>query len=93
MVISSRRVPRHEHAAGGSVGSCWASREFTLKPLVMPLKVRKMFPFINALVQEEGVRGVEGESTWSARINAALLGLKVGRRQREASFFMGEEKN
>ena len=53
-VISPRWVPRLERAIGGSVGSCWASREFTLKPFAMPLKVRKMFPFINALVQEGG---------------------------------------
>lgn len=53
-VISSRWVPCHEQATAGSVGSCWASREFTLKPFAMPLKVRKMFSFINALVQEGG---------------------------------------
>lgn len=54
MVIPHRWVPHHGHAAGGSVDSCWTSREFALKPLAMPLKVRKMFPFINALVQEGG---------------------------------------
>jgi len=43
-VISSRWVPRRERATGGSVGSCWASREFTLKSFAMPLKVRKNVP-------------------------------------------------
>lgn len=37
--------------------------------------------------------GEEKESTWSTRINAALLGLKAEKRQEEPSFFMGKEKN
>jgi len=53
-VISPRWVPRHECTTGGSVGSCWASREFTLKLFAMPLKARKMFPFINALLHGGG---------------------------------------
>lgn len=53
-MISPHWIPHHEHATGGSVGSCWASRAFALKSFAMPLKVRKTFPFINAPVQEGG---------------------------------------
>lgn len=58
-VISPCWVPSHECTTGGSVGSCGASREFTLKLFAMPLEARKMFPFINALLQ--GGRRGEGK--------------------------------